>query len=246
MKVALIQISTTEEQPEKNLKKIIDFTKKAVDKGAKMIMFHEGTLTDYVSDVDKYAQEIPIGSACKEISKLANKLNVYISFGLIEKDGLKRYITQVFLGPNNYLYKYRKTWLYLTKDEATIKRNRNEVDFFDPGEGVKIFNIMGLKASCMICNDGNAKKCLKNMRKLNPELIFYPNNRAHWRPKEYWANIAKECNSPLLITNRVGTSWGRDCVGGCSVYSKKGELLLEANKEGKEEIIIFEISELGL
>ena len=50
-------------------------------------MFPEGTLTDYVTDVDKFAQEVPNGPACKTISKLASELDVYISFGLIEKRG---------------------------------------------------------------------------------------------------------------------------------------------------------------
>ena len=39
MKIALIQISTIEEQPEINLLKIVDYSKKAKDQGAKIIMF---------------------------------------------------------------------------------------------------------------------------------------------------------------------------------------------------------------
>ncbi len=246
MKVALIQISTIEEQPEENLKKIIDFSKKAADKGAKIIMFHEGTLTDYVSDVDKYAQEVPNGPACKQISELANKLNVYISFGLIEKDKLNRYITQVFLGPKNYLYKYRKTWLYPTSDRIkAIRRHRDEPSYFDPGNGPELFEIEGLKASCIICADANAPRCLKLLKQLKPQIVFFPNNREMWR-SNYLQNIAKQIEIPILVTNRVGTSWGEKCEGGCSAYSKKGELIVEANKKEKEEIVICDLSKLGL
>jgi len=247
MKVALIQISTIEEQSEKNLAKIIKFTKKAKAKGVKIIMFHEGTLTDYVSDVDKFAQEIPNGIACKTMSKIADKLNIYVSFGLIEKEGLRRHITQVFLGPENFVYKYQKTWLYPTTDRIkSIRRHRNEPDDFDPGKGPDIFKIEGIKASCFICNDASSKRCLKTIKNLSPQLIFFPNNREIWRPNEYWSNIAKSCNAPLLITNRVGISWGEECEGGCSVYSKKGEQLAEANKKGKEEILLFDLNKLGL
>lgn len=245
MKVALIQISTIEEQPEQNLNKIIDFSKQAVEKGAKIIMFHEGTLTDYVSDIDKYAQEVPTGPACSEISKLANELNVYISFGLIEKDGLNRYITQVFLGPNNYNYKYRKTWLYPTSDRIkAIRRHRNEPADFDPGNGPKLFEIAGLKASCIICADANAPRSLKLLKQLNPQIVFFPNNREMWRPG-YLQNIAKQIEIPILVTNRVGISWGEKCEGGCSAYNKIGDLIVKANKE-KEEIIICDLSDLGL
>jgi predicted amidohydrolase len=247
MKVALVQISTIEEQPKKNLAKIIDFAKRAKAKGAKIIMFHEGTLTDYVTDIDKFAQEVPNGPACDTISKLANELNAYISFGLIEKKGIRRYITQVFLGPNNFIYKYHKTWLYPATDRIkAIRRHRNEPDDFDPGNGPDIFEIEGIKASCIICNDANAKRCLKVLKQLSPQLIFFPNNREIWRPNEYWGDIAKSCCAPLLITNRVGTSWGEKCEGGCSVYSKTGKLLAEANKDGKEEILLFDLKQLGL
>ena len=247
MKVALIQIATIEEQPKKNLAKIIEFAKKAQAKGAKIIMFHEGTLTDYVGDVDKFAQEVPNGSACKTIGKLANELNAYISFGLIEKEGIRRHITQVFLGPNNFVYKYQKAWLYPTTDRIkSIRRHRNEPDDFDPGKGPDIFEIEGIKASCFICNDASAKRSLKVLEQLSPQLIFFPNNREMWRPNEYWSDIAKSCCAPLLITNRVGTSWGEKCEGGCSIYSKTGELLAEANKDGKEEILLFDLKKLGL
>lgn len=247
MKIALIQISTTEEQPEKNLSKIIDFVKKAKDKGAKIIMFHEGTLTDYVNDVDKFAQEIPNGPACKAISKLADELNVYVSFGLIEKEGIRRHITQVFLGPNDFTYKYQKAWLYPTTDRIkSIRRHRNEPDDFDPGKGPDIFEMEGIKASCIICNDANAKRSLKLLKQLSLQLVFFPNNREIWRPNEYWSNIAISCDAPLCITNRVGDSWGEKCEGGCSVYSKSGELLAEANRDGQEEILIFDLKELGI
>lgn len=246
MKIALIQISTTEEQPKKNLAKIIKFVKKAKIKGAKVIMFHEGTLTDYVSDVDKFAQEVPNGPACKTISKLANNLNVYISFGLIEKEGIRRHITQAFFGPDNFFYKYQKTGLYPTTDRIkSMRRHRNEPDDFDPGKGPDIFEIEGIKASCIICNDASSKRILKVIKQLSPRLVFFPNNREIWRPNEYWGNIAKSCGAPLLITNRVGTSWGEKCDGGCSVYSKTGKLLAEANKDGKEEILIFDLKKLG-
>ncbi len=247
MKIALIQIATIEEQPQANLLKIVDYTKQAKTRGVKVIMFHEGTLTDYVTDVDKFAQEVPNGPACKTISELANELNVYISFGLIEKDGIRRHITQVFLGPNNFVYKYQKAWLYPTTDRIkSIRRHRNEPDDFDPGKGPDIFEIDGIKASCIICNDANAGRSLKVLKQLSPQIIFFPNNREIWRPNEYWANIAKSCGAPLLITNRVGTSWGEKCEGGCSVYSKDGELLARANEDGKEEILIFDLKELGI
>lgn len=137
--------------------------------------------------------------------------------------------------------------MYATTDRIkSFRRHRNEPDDFDPGSGPEVFEIAGLRASCMLCADAFANRCLKLLRQLNPEIVFYPNNREMWHPKEYWAEIAQAINAPLLITNRVGISWGEQCDGGCSVYSKTGELLASANTDGKEEILLFDLSKLGL
>ena len=242
MKIALIQMEVIQENPEKNLKKILELSKKAAQKGAKILLFPEGCLTDYVSDVDAFAEEAPQGPACQSVKKLADELKVYISFGLIEKDGIHRYITQVFLGPRKFMYKYRKTWLYATTDRIkSIRRHRNEPDDFDPGTGPELFEIAGLTASCVICADTMAGRCLKVLNQLKPQVVFYPNNREIWQPPEYWAKIAKATEALLLITNRVGTSWGEHCEGGCAVYSKEGKLLAAANTDGKEEILLFDL-----
>ena len=206
-------------------------------------MFHEGTLTDYVADVDKFAEETPKGNACQIIKKLAEELEVIISFGLIEKDKINRYITQVFIGPDSYFYKYRKTWLYPTNDLVKDKRrHRNEPEDFDCGNTPEIFEIKGLKASCIICADANAPRCFKILNQIKPEIIFYPNNREMWRPN-YLENVAKKANAPILVTNRVGTSWGEKCEGGCCVYSKEGKLLAQAGDQN-EEILIFDTEQL--
>jgi len=244
IKIALVQMDSKQEAPDENLNKIIDNSKKAKMLGAEIVLFHEGTLTDYVSDVDQFAQEVPSGSACQEIWKLAEELKIYISFGLIEKEGIHRYITQVFLGPNKFLYKYRKTSLYPTTDRIkSVRRHRNEPDFFDPGQGPELFNIKGITTSCIICNDANVRRPIEIIKQLSPKIVFFPNNREIGREENYWAEIAKNCGAVLLITNRVGKSWGEECEGGCAVYSKEGKLLAEANKEGKEEILLFNLNE---
>ena len=239
--MALVQMEVIQEQPENNLKRVIELSKQAVQKGANILLFPEACLTDCVSDVDRFAEEVPHGPSCQKVWKIAEELGVFISFGLIEKDGIHRYITQVFLGPKRYSYKYRKTWLYTTTDRIkALRRHRNDLDYYDPGSGPELFEIAGWKASCVICSDTLANRCLKLLKPLKPEIVFYPNNRELWQPSEYWAAIAKAIEAPLLITNRVGTSWGEFCVGGSSVYSKEGKLLASANQEGKEEILLFD------
>jgi len=247
MKIALIQIASTEENPQANLDKISEFAQKAKEQGANIAMFHEGTLTDYVRDVSKFAQEVPGGQACQFVIKLAKELQIGISFGLIEKDGIRHFITQVFIDPSGFVYRYRKTWLYPTEDRIKReRRHRNEPAFFNPGSGPELFDFMGIKnASCIICADTFSEKCFADLHELKPNIIFYPNNREIARGAEYWTGIAKKAQAPLLVTNRVGISWGERCEGGCFVISKDGEVLATTETQD-EEILVFDLDKLSL
>lgn len=243
--IALVQIDSVPEQPRENLQKIVAYSKKAAGQGADIIVFHEATLTDYVSDPAKFAEMVPDGPACTVIRELARELGVYISFGLLEQQEGKFFISQVFFGPQNFYYRYRKTNLHQPEDkERAAKRHRDEASYLTPGSGPEVFLIDGLRASCIICADGNSPDVLYQVRTLRPDIVFFPNNRVRWRPDEYWANIAQTVNAPLLITNRVGESWGFSSLGGSSVFSANSKCLARANMAGKEEILLIKTEEL--
>lgn len=244
MNIAIVQIDSEQEQPEKNLAKILEKSREAHAQGAKIILFHEGTLTDYVADIDAFAQEAPDGPACRAVHALARELDVYISFGLIEKDGIDHYITQVFLGPD-LTYRYRKTWLYATTDKIkAIRRYRDEPTYFDCGNGPEIFEIGGIRASCIICADANAERCVKKLQLLKPDLVFYPNNREMWWRPQFLEHFAKTIGAPLLVANRVGKSWGEQCEGGSVALDSKGNRLVQAGDT--EEIIYIDSATLCL
>lgn len=245
MKIALIQFNAIPENIDNNLNKMIFWSKKAKEKNVDIILFHELCLTDFVSDVKKYAELVPIGNACKIIKKYAEDLNLYISFGLIEKENNNYYITQVFLGPNNFFYKYRKTNLYEpSKDSKTaVKRFRDEKTYFQHGIGPNIFNIEKFRATCILCADGGSDKILNQIKNMDIDFVFYPNNRVRWRPEEYWIEIVKKINKPLLITNRIGESWGYSSPGGAMVFNKNGLLIKKANLDEKEEMLVVNTKE---
>jgi predicted amidohydrolase len=47
LRVALIQFDAVPEKPDRNVRRIEELAAQAVRDGAKLVMFHEGTLTDY-------------------------------------------------------------------------------------------------------------------------------------------------------------------------------------------------------
>jgi predicted amidohydrolase len=120
------------------------------------------------------------------------------------KKAAKDTISQVFVGPDGYFYHYRKTWL--NRDPKNVGY-RNEWVYFDPGTGPEMFEMDGLKATCFICADGEAPRCIERAAKIAPQIVFYPNNRATLPRFGIFGKRAGTINAPMLVTNRVGFSW---------------------------------------
>jgi predicted amidohydrolase len=233
--IAVIQSDSIPEQVERNLHQMEVLAARAAQAGARWIVFHEGTVCDYTPRLEELSEEVPNGAATARMGELAQRLRCFISFGLSETQKGRYYISQVFVGPQGFLCRYRKTWIW--RDEQD-KGYRNEWARYDPGTGPELFTLDGVEATCFICADGEAPRCIERAAGLNPQVVFYPNNRAQLPDFGVFGERAREIKAPMLVTNRVGQSWTEQCVGGCVVYSKSGEVLAKANREGKEEILI--------
>jgi predicted amidohydrolase len=236
--VALIQFDSVPEQVERNLERMENLAGQAVRRGARWVMFHEGTVCDYTPRLADLAEPVPDGRCTKRMKTVAETLRCFISFGLSEKQENRYYIAQVFVGPRGFLYRYRKTWIWRDpKDEGY----RNEWVRYDPGTGPELFQIDGIRATCFICADGEAPRCIDRAAALKPEVVFYPNNRSKLPDFEVFGERAKSIGAPMLVTNRIGMSWLHPTEGGCVVYSAQGDVLAKANRAGREEILLHDL-----
>jgi predicted amidohydrolase len=238
IRVALVQFDTVPEHIERNVSQVESLTQKAVASGARWVLFHENCLCDYTPRVSELSEEVPEGRATRRIAELAERLDCYIAFGLSEKRSGRQYISHVFVGPNHYLHHYRKTWLWRSGKD---KGYRNEWVRFDPGTGPEIFTIDGVRATCFICADGEAPRCIERAAELSPRVVFYPNNREYLPPFDVFGKRAKAIRAPMLVTNRVGRSWMYKTRGGCAVFGADGAVLAKANRAGREEILLYNL-----
>jgi predicted amidohydrolase len=239
LRVALVQFDAIPEKPDRNVEKMESLAAQAARDGAQLVMFHEGTLTDYTPRLAALAEPVPGGKHVRQVERLARRLGVYVSFGLSERDGERFYITQVFTGPQGFVYRYRKSWLWREPEDRGY---RNEHARYDTGSGPEIFRIAGLRATCFICADGEAPRCIERARALRPDLVFFPNNRGGLPELADFGRRAKRIGAPMLVTNRTGQSWIHACVGGCVAYDRRGKVIAAANREGREEILMAEIA----
>ena len=240
--LALIQFDAVPEQAERNLGEMERLATEAAKSGARWIMFHEGTLCDYTPRLKELAERVPQGKSAQRMAALAKRLRCYVSFGLSEESEGRFYISQVFVGPRGLVYRYRKTWIWREpKDDGY----RNEWARYDPGTGPEPFTIDGVRATCFICADGEAPRCIERAAAVRPAVVFYPNNRGSLPDFPAFGERAKKIGAPMLVTNRTGNSWTHPCKGGCVVFGRDGSVLAKANREGKEEILLYTL-DLGV
>jgi predicted amidohydrolase len=232
--VAVIQFDAVSGQVDRNVREMERLSAAAAQAGARWILFHELTTCDYVEKADSVVEPVPDGPSTVRMAKVAKRFNCFIAFGLAEAHRGRVYDALVFVGPQGYVYHYRKTWLWHRKVDTSF---RDEWLRYDPGTGPEIFEIDGVRATCFICSDGDSARCIAELAALKPQVVFYPNNREGWPPLDGFGKMAKTIHAPLLLANRVGRSVIFDCPGGSAVLSAQGEVLAQANREGREEIL---------
>jgi len=238
IRVALVQFDARPEAPRHNLRRMADLVAEAAGRGARWVVFHEGTVGDYTPRLARFAETVPDGPSTRRMIEAARAHGCSVSFGLSEKAGGRYHIAQVFVGPAGFVYRYRKSWLWRDPDDSAY---RNEWARYDPGDGPEPFELDGVRATCFICADGEAERCIERARALRPEVVFYPNNRAELPETAVFGRRARRIGAPMLVTNRTGKSWQHPCGGGCVVYSARGQVLAAANRAGAEEILVYDL-----
>src|ERR1700730_13137464 len=139
MKIAVAQISCSLGAPEANLSKVHDFSRRAKDVSAELIVFPEMTDTGYSMPViHKHADDWNNGLV-PGLREIARQLSIAIVSGVCERDGSPIYNSQVLIdAKGDVLAKYRKTHLYAV---APVE----EQTCFTPGDSFASFKLGRLR-----------------------------------------------------------------------------------------------------
>src|SRR5690554_939674 len=257
-KIGLIQISLTKD-PDKNLKKVVEWISKAAKKGAQVICLPELFRTQYFCqseniDYFEFAETIP-GPSTSTISKVAKQHKVVVVVPVFEKRAPGVYHNSLAVIDTKGKIKgiYRK--MHIPDDPAYYEKF-----YFTPGDlGYKSFDTEYGNIGTLICWDQWYPEGARLTAMQGAAVLFYP-TAIGWHPHEKdehgkaqfesWQTIqrghAVANGVYVAAVNRVGLekpsddSAGIEFWGSSFIADPQGVIIAQASHD-KEEILIAEI-----
>ena len=193
----------------------------AAKQGAKIICTQEMFATQYFCQVEdhrffKLAETIP-GPSTEYFCKLANKHNIYIVVGLVEREGHLIYNVAVLIGPDGAIIgKYRKVCLPRGEIEAGIT----------PGTEYAVFPTRFGKVGLMVCYDGFFPEVARELTSNGAEVIAWP----VWGCNPKLAS-ARACENHVYLVSSTYEDVSRNWMLS-AVYDHTGAVLAHGTKWG--------------
>jgi NAD+ synthase (glutamine-hydrolysing) len=232
LRIALAQVNTTVGDIAGNAALTVEWTRKAAQAGAHVVVFPEMSLTGY--PVEDLALRSTFAEASKKtVGELAKKLD---EAGCGEVLTYVGYLDQDDAGP-------RDAAAALFRGEVVARQFKHHLPnygvfdehrYFKPGETLDVVRFHGIDVGMVICEDiwqdGGPISALGNA---GVDLVVAPNASPYERSKDdirlpLVARRAAEAGAPLVYTNQVG---GQDDLvfdGDSIVVGADGTLLARA------------------
>jgi predicted amidohydrolase len=158
-------------------------------------LFNTGYQFVSMQEMDSLAEGIPSGDTCRAMISLARDRDMFLVFGLAEKDGTRFYNSAVLVGPDGFIGKYRKTHLFF-----------EEKDFFSPGNtGFNVYDIGLARIGIMICFDWWFPEAARALALGGADIICHTSNLVLPHCQKAMEIRALENGLFAITANRVGT-----------------------------------------
>src|SRR5213592_4715862 len=240
MKVAVAQISCLLGDPEANLLKVREFSRRAKEAGAELIVFPEMTDTGYSMPVIRAHANHWTGGFVPGLQETAREFSIAIVSGVSERDGSSIYNSQVLIDSRGDIAgKYRKTHLYAVTpvEEQTT---------FAPGDCFTTFDLGGLRFGFSICYDLRFPEMYRKLATGQKVGAFVVSSAWPFPRVEHFRTLAMaraiENQSYVIAANRVGTDDGVSFCGTSAIIDPGGIIIASASPD-REELIQAELSQ---
>src|SRR5436190_7094149 len=240
MKVAAAQIACSLGDPVANLRKVCDFSARAKEVGAELIVFPEMTDTGYsMSVIQKHAGHWKSGFI-PGLQEIASKLSVAIVSGVSERDESSIYNSQILIdAKGDMIAKYRKTHLYAV---APVE----EQTCFTAGNAFASFAFGDLRFGFSICYDLRFPEMFRKLASEQNVGAFVISSAWPFPRDEHFRVLAQaraiENQSYMIASNRIGKDDDLWFCGNSAIIDPRGVIVAAASPD-REEVIHADVSE---
>ena len=243
MKIALAQIDPTVGDFTGNLQKIVAFSRRAADLGARLTVFSELAICGYppADLLEKPSFLAQCQTAVEELRAATFDLPTAVLAGVAlpasGADGKPAFNAAVLIDHGNLLLEQHKCLLpfYDVFDEQR---------YFSPAGPQKVIDFEGTRIAVTICEDAWNDKSfwprqlydidpVVELMRQNPALLINLSSSPYWHRKrtirrEMLTAIARRDNIPVLMTNQVGGNDSLVFDGSSLALNARGELIAQA------------------
>jgi len=234
LRVAAVSMLSAIGNKAENLSRMESLVRKAVQSGAQAVCFPELNISGYSLKKNQagIAEAIP-GPSSEAVWQMAQKNEVLILAGLVEKKDGEIFISHFVASPGGILGAYRK-----------IHLGTMEEGIFQTGEECPVFRYRGTSLGIELCFDGHFPELSTILALKGAEIIFIP----HASPREsgdekrgrwlrYLSARAYDNSVFVVACNPTGkTENGFVFPGAGVILDPKGEVL--ASSQGEEEELV--------
>jgi omega-amidase len=239
MKIAAAQISCSLGDPDANVRKIRDFTSRAKDGAADLVVFPEMVDTGYSMPVIQTHAAPWNNGAVPELQEIAKTLSIAIISGVSEREDRAIYNSQVFIDARGEVVaRYRKTHLFTA---PPIEEHK----CFSPGNTFTSFPIAGLRLGLSICYDLRFPELYRTLAVAHDVNVFLNSSAWPFPRVEHFRTLAIaraiENQSYVIVANRVGADDGVTFCGTSAIIDPYGVMIASASAD-REELVQAELS----
>lgn len=199
-------------------------------------LFATGYQFTSITELEGLAEKVPDGPTCDALIRYARNNNLYIVFGIAERDNDKTYNSAALVGPDGLIGLYRKSHLFY-----------EEKLFFSSGNtGFNVYDIGSARVGIMICYDWWFPEAARSLALSGADIICHPANLVLTGCHRAMMTRSLENGVYSVTANRIGAEarGGKPelkFTGKSQIVDPKGEVILSL-KEKKEGIAAVDIN----
>ena len=240
MKIAAAQIDCALGEVDANVRKMREFSSRAKEAGADLIVFPEMADTGYAMPVIQEHATAWTEGAVPQLQETAKTLGIGIISGLSERDGASIYNSQVAIEATGQIVaKYRKTHLF---SPPPIEEHK----CFAPGNELVSFPAGKFRLGLTICYDLRFPEVYRTLACEDGVNVFIISSAWPFPRLEHQRVLAAaraiENQSYVILSNRVGKDNGVSFCGSSAIIDAYGVTIAAASAD-REELIVGEVSE---